>query len=316
MDSKHNAEHNASPEPASEQMSDIDNWSINSISFVPTKIEVDELIKHSVLANKDILDKTRSSLLSKMFKLPGKFGLLPDSVDPQDTILCKLGKNKGKIWQSDSITIMDDRNMPFGGKSNGPNGILVNCNTATYGFNRVNLFHINAYSTRILLEDYLKFRNKNIVEIFDDFTQKLHSHLKTFKIDLSKDEQLPEAQHENYRLTCSMFNMINTQLKKGKSLEWCGMGCVSFCQTWLKNGEQVGDAQFSVMSPHFQTRFYVTSDDKLLFRCGVTEGMRRGYIGLIKYFTESMGEYGSCEAGKGGQCFVNCDKIYELELIQ
>ena len=295
-------------------MTDVDQWSINSISFLPTKKEVDELIKQSLLANKDILNKTRSSLLSKAYALPGKFGLLPDSVDPQDTVLCKLGRKFGKVKGHKSLTIMDDRNMPFGGKSNGPNGLLVNCNTVEYGFNRVNLFHINAYTTRILLSDYLSYRNRNIYEIFDMFCDKLNDHKNDFKIDKSKDEQLPEEQHKNYELTCEMFNIVRSVVNSKKiSLTECGIGIVSYCQTWLKNGEEVGQAQFSVMSPHFQTRFYVKSDKDLFDKCGVTEEMRRGYINMITYFTESMSEYGTI---KGGQCFINCDKLLESELIQ
>ena len=85
--------------------------------------------------------------------------------------------------------------------------------------------------------------------------------------------------------------------------------CTSFCQTWLRNTGEVGAAQFSVMSPHFQTRFYV-SDENALKECSVTDKMIQSYAELINFFTGSMQkDYG---LGGGGQAFINLDSLATL----
>ena len=96
------------------------------------------------------------------------------------------------------------------------------------------------------------------------------------------------------------------------TLEECGIGCISFCQTWLRSGSQVGDAQFSVMSPHFQTRFFISDEDKLKTIAGVTEMEIESYIRIIQHFDEIMGkDYGK---SGGGQAFINVDKLSNLFL--
>ena len=94
-------------------------------------------------------DGDRGPLLSKLYKLPGKFGLCPDSLNPDDTILVKLGqgamaKNLGPVDTAGVLTFINDRNMPLGSSSNGPNAVLANCTDGTYGTQehpRMNLFY-------------------------------------------------------------------------------------------------------------------------------------------------------------------------------
>ena len=290
-----------------EDICSVDDHSIRSISFCPNVKEVMDLIEQSILANKDLSSKTRSSLLSKCFKVPATAGLLPESVDPEDTILCTLGKKFGKIKDvTKMLTILDDRNMPFIGGSNGPNGILLDCQSMTYGFNRVNLFHITPYTSWILLKDYMGFRDRSINQIFNAFCSKLCSKYDTTKFS--------EEMNKDYELVGSMFTLVKDYIRiKDETLESCGVGCVSFCQTWMRKGEKPGDAQFSVMSPHFQNRFYITHREKLIQKCGITEEMEEAYIRVIKYFTESMKEYGTIEGGL--QSFINCDELLSSDIL-
>ena len=294
-------------------MQAIDTHSINSISFTPSSEQIRLLIEKSHEAYRDIHNKDRTSNLSKLWCVDGEKGLLPTSINPDDTILCKLGRRFGKIWSDKKyFTIIDDQKMPFAG-SNGPNGLLLNCNSMEYGLSRINLFNYSIEDTGALLTDYLDFRNSNINDIFAMFYKKLESHKSSFEIILGQPENtLPIEQRENYRSTCDMFKCVADMLKTGKTLEWCGIGCVSYCQTWIKNSPTiVADTQFSVMSPHFQTRFYVADDEKLITRCKLSKDMISGYINMIKYFTENMKMYGTID---GNQCFINCDSLLK-ELI-
>ena len=289
-------------------------------------------------------------LLSKLCQLPGKFGLCPDSLNPDDTILAKLGRGKesggigpGGLGDSD-LRIINDRNMPLGSTSCGPNGVLAN----TKG--RMNLFHNDKGTTKQLLNEYISFRNENLNKIFEMFVDKIKSSASTMQLDPNKPEKLREDLQEHYRNVKDMFVLVaanvapsnvappkigmrigkeimNTPMhpwggeyleeEKGRGadsnkvdLTACGIGCVSFCQTWLRNtpNAKVGDAQFSVMSPHFQTRFHVTDDDALKERCGVTQTQIDSYITIIHHFDEIMSkDYG---ARDGGQAFVNLDKLH------
>lgn len=287
-----------------------DTHSINSISFTPSSEQIRVLLNKSREAYDDIHNKERTSNLSKLWRLDGEKGLLPTSINPDDTILCKLGRRFGKICSDNKyFTIINDQKMPFAG-SNGPNGLLVNCNSMEYGLSRINLFNYSIADTVTLLTDYLDFRNSNITEIFAMFYNKLESHKSSFEIILGQPvNTLPIEHHENYRSTCDMFKCVSDMLKTGKTLEWCGIGCVSYCQTWIKNSRILtADTQFSVMSPHFQTRFYVADDEKLITRCKLSKEMISGYINMIKYFTEDMKDYGTIE---GNQCFINCDSLLQ-----
>jgi hypothetical protein len=128
-----------------------------------------------------------------------------------------------------------------------------------------------------------------------------------------------------------------------ESLEHVGLRIISFCQTyasgeatclpynmhvlvnwsatacrlrrWVRNGQSVGPAQFSVMSPHFQNKVYVHSEQKL--RAAITPRvhggekevteMLEGYGVLLRHSREMMQEdYGVMG---GGQAFVHLDDL-------
>jgi hypothetical protein len=282
-----------------QSVSQSDENSINEMSFVPTQEQLVLLYKQSIIAKANICDQIRGPLLSKLYYLPGKFGLCPDSLNPNDTVLVKMAKQ-----ESNTMTFIPDRNMTFGGGSNGPNGVLVDCQNA-YGPNRINLFDTDESTTKILLTDYISYRTAHLREIYKMFVQHLKkdAFLKEFKIDPTKDATLPVDIHDDYRNIASMFSKV---LDSKKSIEDSGIKCVSFCQTWLRNGHNVGDAQFSVMSPHFQTRFFVSDDDKLK-NCGVSDIELSSYVRMITHHNSMMGkDYG---VSGGGQAFINLDGL-------
>jgi len=295
---------------------DFEKASISKISFVPTDEEVLALIaqannaenvrKGLATGSTDNTPWRSVKLLSKLYNLPGKFGLCPDSLNPDKTILAELGrgdKGPGGLGTS-SLRVINDRNMPLGSTSCGPNGVLVECQ-GEYGPNRMNLFYGDLEKTTRLLNDYIKFRNDNLDAIFEMYVKKINASAETMKLDPSKEAQLDEKLQDDYRNVAAMFSRI---LDTNLSLAQCGISVNSFCQTWLRNGSKVGDAQFSVMSPHFQTRFFI-SDIDALKSCGVNDAQIASYKNIIAHFDEIISkDYG---VGGGGPAFINLDGLQE-----
>ena len=288
----------------------IDTSSLASMSFVPTDNELVSLYKQSKNASESITDSERGPLLSKLYKVPAKIGLCPESLNPEDTILVDLAKKNGVVDSSESgMTFISDRNMPFGGGSNGPNGIVIDCNNK-YGKNRINFIGSTENETHILVQDYLNFRNQNLQQLFELYVSSLNNPTFTehFKLDPSKDVTLDENLRNDYLKVSLLFSHVANWLSVHSSsdLEECGIRVKSFCQTWLRNTNNVGDAQFSVMSPHSQTRFYIYDDDKLKM-CGVSEEQIEAYTRLITHHNKTMAsEYG---VDGGGQAFIDLDAL-------
>lgn len=295
----------------------IDEESIKNMSFCPDEDQVKELI---TMANNaegyrqelqkvkdwrtDKTGKHGQKKISKLYHLPDKLGLCPDSLNPNDTVLAKSGRG---CLGDGNLRVINDLKMPFGADSCGPNGVLTNITN-----NRINLFYKDIGSTKDLLNDYILFRDENLYEIFKMFVEKIKDMAKTMQLHPKKDEKLVEWLREDYNNVKEMFEQVlkkcEADNKSKESLEACGIGCVSFCQTWLRKTDNpiVGDAQFSVMSPHFQTRFHVINDDALK-TCGVEQKHINSYIVIIKHFDKIMSKgYGR---DGGGPAFVHLDDL-------
>lgn len=292
---------------------EVERTSLESMTFVPTDAEIDELIEKSLEAEKLRSAGQRGPLLSKLHQLPPNVGLCPESLNPNDTILAKLGRGDvgpgGKIGDKEVMTIIMDRNMPMSpGNSCGPNGVLTDCQNK-YGPHRMNLFHKDLATTKTLLSDYLAVRNNNAADLLKMYCSKLshEDHREKFKLDPGKDATLDEELRPHYVNTCKLFNLLSEQLKSN-DLGSVGLRCISFCQTWLRKGTPVGNAQFSVMSPHFQTRHIVSDEAKVKALLGEqAEELLQSYATMVTKFDESMSkDYG--QAG-GGAAFVHLDDL-------
>ena len=277
---------------------------ISSVSFVPTFEEMEVLLSQSNKAIETARHQISSNVLSKIQNL------IPKSFNPNDTIL-----NKGAFQNAQKtgdyvelkngyLYVINDRDIPFISKSNGPNGILVNCH-GYYGKDRINLFHKNEKNVFSLLNDYIKARDKNINYIFTLFVKKLKTFAATGNTTVDND----------------MFNVIAMfdhilQHLENYSLSYFGIDVVSLCQTWMRKGDanekitlSLGPAQFSVMSPHFQTKFYVKNTHKL--QKVVDQAYIDSYVRVMRDFTKRMqSDYGAF-GETGGQAFVNLDKLYK-----
>ena len=299
---------------------ELDQLSIDNMSFVPSKEQRQQLYQQSLIAEQNIKQNQRTNNLSKLSHLSGKIGLCPETLNPNDTVLAGMGSGReveGAFWKAegggtignkDILTVLNDKCMPFGGGSNGPNGVLTDCQQK-YGENRVNLFYRSEEDTRKLLNDYLELRDSELNSIFYLLVEHLQrpEFTEEYRLDPKKDitpeNTLAKELQNDYNNMCSMFEKLD---KNKKPLIECGIGCVSYCQTWLRNTGVVGDAQFSVMSPHFQTRFYVV-DDKSVISSGVTQEELNSYTTLVEEFNRCMDKpYG---IGGGGQAFIHLDKL-------
>lgn len=246
--------------------------------------------------------------------------MCPETLNPNDTVLAGMGSNRrveGASWEPEGggtigdkslLTVINDKYMPYGGGSNGPNGVLTDCQVK-YGTNRVNLFYHSENETKQLLMDYLDLRNKHLKSIFNLLVEHLQTpeFINEYRLDPKKDitpeNTLSNELQNDYKNMCSMFHKLNSTKK---DLIHCGMGCISYCQTWLRKGGKVGEAQFSVMSPHFQNRFYVMDDAKVI-ASGVSQQELTSYVRMIEKFNSLMEDSYGIEGG--GQAFINLDLL-------
>ena len=154
--------------------------------------------------------------------------------------------------------------MPLMLTSWGANGVLTDCQQA-YGANRMNLFYKDDAETLQLLSDYLQLRDRNSVAVLAMFVNKLNAHRTgppAHAIDLAKTAALDADRQAVYDSLIELFEALQRAMSAAPSLAGrsslgsVGLGVRSFCQTWMRD-RVAGNAEFSVMSPHFQTRLYI-----------------------------------------------------------
>lgn len=306
--------------------------SIKKLSFIPDTNVIQSILQKSKDADSivkespegDIITKGTDTLTNvtkgfvensilvkiasgKLFLDPTRIQIYDDESESSDKLL---------------FVIMNDRNMPYYGASNGGNGVLVNFDENKYGKYRINLFYKDEEQTKKLLKDYIRLRNKNMGKILKQFVNKLESHNNQANFDKLK---MSNPQQTNYNNVCIMFRILLENLLKDndisninlKALETCGVSCISFCQTWARNNKMLYTPEFSVGSPHFQTRFYVT-DDLLLLKYleidwtkynQIKNNIVTSYNDVIKDFDKIMEEKNY--SGKNGPAFVNMDGLLE-----
>lgn len=206
----------------------------------------------------------RSLSLSKSALNPhipeaNKNGLCPLSGLPKDTLLSKLASKSPKGQERFNFTVLDDQRMPFFG-SMGPNIVEIDPQA-------MNLYSLNDEDYIEYLTAFFKFRTSHIIEI-------LTAYVRTIKGMPSMDGEKVEKQgkgaqplgSENTRALYAMeqaltevisklSRVINVEAEFAKT----GLSISSFCQTWMKNGTAQKTAEFSIMSPHFQTRLNINS---------------------------------------------------------
>ena len=221
--------------------------SIAAISFVPS-----EATRKAIYATATAA-KTNPSLCSK--------GNTPESedgkVDPSKSVLVNIATGQPLPFapkgmplpeiHDNTFAILKDEFPPLlpsvhrSGAlkgSNGPNGVL----TEFGDDQRINLFDTDDAKTKDLLDAYLAFRAARKKAIFD--------------LTLAQMAAAKDAPAE-YQTTVHILRQIRAFSDKEFDAT---IGVVSFCQTWASS-EGASGPQFSVESPHFQTRFFIKSLD-------------------------------------------------------
>jgi len=195
--------------------------------------------------------------LSKMANVPGSLKLVPDSFRPQDTILVELGK--AAAIKNEKFAVIADRSSPYW-NSMGPNGVLLATETSPYGTEkepRINLFYKSTDDVKRLLTDYKYWFYDNRNAVYDLFISSIAKSIENNDPSGTGKIQWPEDELQDMKLLLEMFTEIKNEAARQKlPLSLLGIEVQSFCQTWAKESV-IGPPQFSVMSPHFQTRITV-----------------------------------------------------------
>lgn len=243
--------------------------------------------------------------------------LAPSSLNPNETILTTLAlKPWNKIGESTPdqdggfLKIIADGNglfyplaadaengQPSNKRSNGPNGVYIPGNSS-----RMNLFSEKGLSVspHDLLDRYIKMRDANVDGILD-LTIGMIERPKG-----SADNKYRSEDEDKMAKILSLLKKVKARgIKTKKQLNGIGMDIVSFCQTW---DPETGDANFSVMSPHFQNRLFIKDPQSLK---SVVAGITDDEINAFNDALQSMNaDRDFIKAyGEPGPKFINLDKL-------
>eukprot|EP00041_Stephanoeca_diplocostata_P019451 m.419775 g.419775 ORF g.419775 m.419775 type:complete len:371 (-) comp21309_c0_seq3:1134-2246(-) len=303
----------------------------SDFSFVPTTKEVDALQYCATKASQDIVQNTKTQRLSKLWSqdFASKVGLVPSTFSPQHTVLSKAGAAAVRSRQNEGattilsdngwFTVIKDQTAPFW-TSFGVNGVLIKYDEpGLYG--RINLFCQRKNDIQSMLSEYLQFRDKNITAIFKLFADSIQDCIdRGYRPRIGKDEVLDLDEQRLFDAVSAMMHQVSACILKIEkagthgnqlnALHAMGMDCESYCQTWIRKGQPVGAAEFSVMSPHFQTWFYVTNYESLQATTEVSTECLRAYDALCKRFRRRLMFAGYGGAPETPPAFVSLDGLH------
>ena len=247
--------------------------------------------------------------LSKMSNVPV---LVPPSLDANETILAKLASGnigpgatvrEGNVdADGGELTIIGDGNglfYPLNGqdgakRSNGPNAVYIPGKGK-----RINLFSSKGLSVSPseLLTRYINFRDHNIGGIISLTIDMINKPGGRGNLEDYGDKV------NDMKLIASLLGKLQ-DVKTKDELNAAGMDIVSFCQTW---DPETGNANFSVMSPHFQNRLFIINPD-LLKEKGVSQEEINAFNNALASMTEDPAFLG---AYANPPRFINLDELYE-----
>lgn len=180
--------------------------------------------------------------------------LCPLSGLPSETVLSKVASSHPKGPGRFNFAVLDDQRTPFFG-SMGPNIVQIDPEV-------MNLYSLNDEDYVEFMTAFFKFRNSHIVEILTAYVRTI-DEIPTVdgqKVDKKGKGGVPLG-HNYTQALHMMRTALQTILKKlsrviNVETEFAktGLSLSSYCQTWMRYGEAQADAEFSVMSPHFQTK--------------------------------------------------------------
>ena len=283
--------------------------SIAAISFVPDRETRDKiyLVAEAAKTNKELCSKTTK----------------PENIKlPSESVLVKIALGQPLDWAPDGMPLPAIRDGKFAilndafppllpsvhrsgalKGSNGPNGVLTNFDDQDQ---RINLFDTDDATTKILLDKYLAFRNLHKADIFEQtLTQMAAGAVKAATLAADKAADTPKEAAVKAASVSAAADYITTvriltEIQQSPHFDDM-IGVVSFCQTWATR-EGAGGPQFSVESPHFQTRFFIKS---LNYDLTMTKEESAAYVRTVKAHDARMAELDY--TGK----FVHLDKLQQ-----
>jgi len=234
---------------------------VTQLSFIPTSRHVDFLrtlsnnaIKTNEEGKKYVESKIKSQWVAfcEMAPWNGKFGT---GMVPAGKVTELRNNNNYFAFVRDGGPKDFKFPMSVGpkGPSMGLNGVLIKFDEK-YGPERFNLFQGSEDAVNTMLQDFITFRDANENDILKAIVDHMNDGVQH---NQGVDED--EGEENDYVRTRNFLNTIHKYLG-GKKLCDIGLALTSFCQSWdVKTLDTTSEptANFSVPSPHFQTRVIV-----------------------------------------------------------
>lgn len=227
----------------------------------PLSVVVTEDLRHKIQHMGDEAENDRQKGLRshKVSKLPHVSSLCPLSLNPSDTILSKLANDKPTQHRKYNFAILQDQRPPFFG-SMGPNIVQIEPKI-------INLYSLKDDEYFTYLEYFFGFRDLHVKEILEAYVSTIEGMAVDGQIVHTAQGGQPLGK-ENSLALIHFQEALKLAIRGGQSLETYGMSLRSYCQTWMRGGEATENAEFSVMSPHFQTRLNINNVDTFLSHFG------------------------------------------------
>jgi len=214
--------------------------------FVP----VDKDLYHAIHEEAKIAEKDRQKVVNgeggrteRMSKMPNVENLCPASGMPSDTILSKMARGHERF------AVLQDARPPFLG-SMGPNIVL--CKPEM-----MNLYSLSPEEYSEFRRDFYVFRDTHTDEILRAYAQTIDEQVKRPEFVELYGKKILEALGRFKQVLEIVIGKLGRKISVKDEFVKTGLTLSSFCQTWMKNGEAQAKAEFSVMSPHFQTKLNI-----------------------------------------------------------
>lgn len=292
-------------EAANEQATKKELEIIENISISLTVGDIKNICKHGETV-KNIQKNFADTMVEKLEKNDKKkfTKLERGEINPFKTVFSKNTPSK-----KEEFVCSNPRTHSLTNFALGPNiSLTIKGIEKNGGINRLNLFSPVKNkdclkSVGKLAKSVIEFRNKNYKYLFYLYLDGMN------KNENSGDKKNPEIKKSiwtQFIKVRNVFNEINIKIqatKTFKEFQELGLGINSFCQSWDKD---TGNANFSIMSPHFQTRFYISNTDKFLLSFPEKESFLEAYNKILGHFLELL------KSNLYFEKYINIDKLVKV----
>lgn len=242
---------------------------------------------------------------------------------------------EGETWRDNSgFVTLNDQFPPMraeAGKnpSMGPN--VISNFSFDADFPKVNLFQGSTKHVQMMLAAFFDYRKTHERAIFKKIVDAMALPAAKDGVITGVDQtdgnfsytdeigNVTRIDHPDYVKTAEVLNCVNTRLetKDEATLADFGLKLVSFCQTWDVEKGSAGDyslglgeemlPNFSVPSPHFQTRV-VVADEEQLTRCLNGNGKTSDHVAAYARNADALTQLFKDRSYEGK--FVNLDALW------